>query len=173
MLHGYIHLPEFIKMYTSDLSIWICVNFVVVQLPSHVRFFATPWTEHTRFPCPSLSPGVCSDSCSLSGWCHPTISSSVALFSFYMQSFAASRSFPVSWLFTSDGQSIGAFTMSLKVNSIFFCKKCFLVFSLANYKSYFEILVWIIQIKIRSLCMGLITYLLDGSHYALSLNLAA
>ena len=66
-----------------------------------------------------------------------------------------------------------SFYMSLKVNSIFFCKKCFLVFSLANYKSYFEILVWIIQIKIRSLCMGLITYLLDGSHYALSLNLAA
>ena len=60
-----------------------------------------------RLPSPSLSPGVCSDSCPLNPWCHPTISSSVAPFSSCLQSFPASGSFPVSWLFTSGGQSIG------------------------------------------------------------------
>ena len=56
----------------------------------------------------SLFPGICSDSCSLSWWCHPTISSSPAPFSFPPQSFPASVSFPISQLFTSGGQSIGA-----------------------------------------------------------------
>ena len=60
-----------------------------------------------RFPCPSLCPGVCSDSCPLSRWCHLTISSSATLFSFCLQSFPASGSFPMSQLFTSGGQSIG------------------------------------------------------------------
>ena len=64
--------------------------------------------QHTRLPCPSLSPRVCSNSCTLSQWCHPTISSSVAPFSSWPQSFPASRYFPVSWPFTSGGQSIGA-----------------------------------------------------------------
>ena len=63
--------------------------------------------QHFRLPCPSLSPRVCSNSCQLNQWCHPTISSSVAHFS-YPQYFSASGSFPVSWLFPSDGQSIGA-----------------------------------------------------------------
>ena len=64
--------------------------------------------QHARPPCPSLSPGVCSNSCPLSRWCHPTISSSVIPFSSCLPSFPASRSFPMSWLFTSGGQSIGA-----------------------------------------------------------------
>ena len=64
--------------------------------------------QHARFPCPSLSPRVCSNSCPLSRWCHPTISSSVAPFSSCPQSFPASGSFPVSQFFTSSGQSIGA-----------------------------------------------------------------
>ena len=63
--------------------------------------------QHTRLPCPSLSPRVCSNSCPLSQRCHPTISSFAALFSFCLQSFSASRSFPMSWLFTSGGQTIG------------------------------------------------------------------
>ena len=46
---------------------------------SRVQLFVTHWTQHTRFPCPSLSPGICSNSCPLSQWCHPTISSSVVL----------------------------------------------------------------------------------------------
>ena len=61
-----------------------------------------------RLPCPSLSPRVCSNSCPLSRWCHPTISSSAVPFSSSHQSFPASGSFPVSWFFTSGGQSIGA-----------------------------------------------------------------
>ena len=66
--------------------------------------------QHTRLPCPSLSPRVFSNSCPLSWWCHPTISSSVALFSFCLQSFPASGSFPMSQLFPSSGQIIGAST---------------------------------------------------------------
>ena len=63
--------------------------------------------QHTRLPCPSPSPRVCSSSCPLSRCCHPTISSSVTLFSSCPLSFLASGSFPVSQLFTSAGQSIG------------------------------------------------------------------
>ena len=64
--------------------------------------------QHAKLPCPSPSPGVCSNSCPLSQYCHPAISSSSALFSSCPQSFPASGSFPVSWLFTSGGQSTGA-----------------------------------------------------------------
>ena len=63
---------------------------------------------HTRLPRPSLSPEVCSNSCPLSQWCHPAISPSVVPFSSCPQSLPASGSFPMSWLFTSDGPSIGA-----------------------------------------------------------------
>ena len=62
--------------------------------------------QHARPPCPSPTPGVCSDSCPLSQWCHPTISSSVILFS-CLQSFPASGSFPMSQFFASGGQSVG------------------------------------------------------------------
>ena len=55
--------------------------------------------QHARPPCPSPTPGVYSNSCPLSQWCHPTISSSVVLFSSRLQSFPASGSFPVSQLF--------------------------------------------------------------------------
>ena len=54
--------------------------------------------QHARFPCPSPSPGNCSNSCPLSQWCHPTISSSVIPFSSCLQSFPVSGSFPVSAL---------------------------------------------------------------------------
>ena len=64
--------------------------------------------QHPRLPCPSLSLRICPSSCSLNRWCHLTISSSVALFSFCLQSFLASRSFPMSQLFASRGQSIRA-----------------------------------------------------------------
>ena len=62
--------------------------------------------QHARPPCPSPSPRVYSDSCPLSQWCHPTISSSVVPFSHH-QSFPASRSFQMSQFFASGGQSIG------------------------------------------------------------------
>ena len=64
--------------------------------------------KNTRLPCPSPTPGACSNSCPSSRWCHPAISSSVVPFSCCPQSFPASGSFPVSQFFTSGGQSIGA-----------------------------------------------------------------
>ena len=69
--------------------------------------------QHSRLSYSSLSPGVCSNSRPLSRWCHPTISSSVAPFSSCPQSSPASGSFPVSQLFTSSGQSIGASASAL------------------------------------------------------------
>ena len=63
--------------------------------------------QHAKPPCPSPTPEVYSNSCPLSWWCHPTISSSVVPFSSCPQSFPASGSFPVGQLFTSGGQSIG------------------------------------------------------------------
>ena len=59
--------------------------------------------QHARLPCPSSTPGACSDSCQ---WCHPTISSSVISFSSCLQSFRASGYFPMNQFFISDGQSI-------------------------------------------------------------------
>ena len=64
-------------------------------------------SQHARPPCPSPSPRVHSNPCSLSQWCHPAISSSVVPFFSCPQSFPASGSFPVSQFFTSGGQSIG------------------------------------------------------------------
>ena len=64
--------------------------------------------QHASLPCPSPSPGVCSNLRPLSQWCHPAISSSLVPFSSCPQSFPASGSFPTSQLFTSGGQSIGA-----------------------------------------------------------------
>ena len=64
--------------------------------------------QHAWPPCPSATPRVYSNSCPLSRWCHPTISSSVVCFSSRLQSFPALGSFQMSQLFSSDGQSIGA-----------------------------------------------------------------
>ena len=84
-------------------------------LPSSVQFSCSVVSEslrphtlqHARLPCPSPSPGACSNSCPLSRWCHPTISSSVVPFSSHFQSFPASGSFPLSQFFASGAQSIG------------------------------------------------------------------
>ena len=62
--------------------------------------------QHARLLCPPLSPGDCSNSSSLSQWYYLTISSSAAPFCFFLQSFPESRSFPKSWFFASDCQSI-------------------------------------------------------------------
>ena len=77
------------------------------------------WQQHSRFPCPSPNPRTHSNSCPLSRWCHPTISSSVFPFSSCPQSFPASGSFQMSQLFTSDSQSIGvsASTSLLPMNT--------------------------------------------------------
>ena len=91
------HLP-FARLYSS-----------IVQSLSFVWFFVTPHElQNARIPCPSLSPGICSNSCPLSQWCYLTISSSAVPFSSCPQSFLASGSFPTSQLSAPGGQSIGA-----------------------------------------------------------------
>ena len=64
--------------------------------------------QHIKVPCPSPSPGVCSNSYPLSQWYHPTISSSITHFFSCPHSFPASGFFPIIWLFASGSQSIGA-----------------------------------------------------------------
>ena len=88
------------------LRLFIIVFFVVQSL-SRIRLFQPQGLQHTSLPCPLLSPRACSNSCPLSWWCHPTISSSVVPFSSLFQSFLASESFPTSHFFASGGQSIG------------------------------------------------------------------
>ena len=82
-------------------------NLSSVRSLSHVRLFATSGLQHSRLPCPSPTRRVYPNSCPLSQWCHPTISSSVIPFSSHLQSFPASGSFQMRQLFASGGQSIG------------------------------------------------------------------
>ena len=80
-----------------------------VQFSSVAQLCLTLWEPmDARLPHPSLTPRAWSNSCTSNQWCHPTISSSVIPFSSCLQSFPASGSFPVSHLFTSSSQSIGA-----------------------------------------------------------------
>ena len=72
--------------------------------------------QHTRLPCPSPTPRACSNSCSSSQWCHPTVSFSVIPFSSCLQSFPGSGSFQMSQSFASGGQSIGASASVLPMN---------------------------------------------------------
>ena len=92
---------------------------ILVHFIQFSRSVVSDCLQHTRLPYPSPSPGACSDACPSSWWGHPTISSSVVHFSSCLQSFRASGSFPVSWLFTLGGQSIGvsASTSVLPMNT--------------------------------------------------------
>ena len=81
---------------------------IAVQLLSHLQLFATPWTTARQASLSFTISQSLLKFCLLSQWCHPTISPSVALFSSCPQSFPASGSFPISWLFTSGGQSVRA-----------------------------------------------------------------
>ena len=87
-MHWSVHSVQFSRSVVSD-SLW----------PHEL--------QHARPPCPSPAPRVHPNSCPLSWWCHPTISSSVVPFSSCLQYFPASGSFQMSQLFTSGGQSIG------------------------------------------------------------------
>ena len=90
---------------------FLCMNiFTSVQFScSVVSLVHDPMDQSTPgLPFTSPTPGVCSNSCPWSRWCHPTISSSVIPFSFRLQSFPASGSFPMSQLLTSGDQSIAA-----------------------------------------------------------------
>ena len=86
--------------YTAKLSVQFSLSVMSDSLLPHEL-------QHARPPCPSPTPGVYSNSCPSSWWCHPAISSSVVPFSSCPQSISASGSFPMSQLFASGGQSIG------------------------------------------------------------------
>ena len=104
--NGYMYMYGWVPL----LSTWNyhnIVNWLLIQLLSHIWLFSTPWMQHTRPPCPSATPRVYSNSCPSSRWCHPAISSSVIPFSSCPQSFPASGSFPMSQLFAWGGQSTG------------------------------------------------------------------
>ena len=92
----------FVKAFILNLS-YVVQFSSVAQLCLTLRFHGH---------CPSSTPRAYSNSCPLHRWCHPTISSSVALF-FCLQSFPASGSFPISWLCASSAQSIGASASAL------------------------------------------------------------
>ena len=98
----------------------VCVC-VCVALEVTFKMYGCSVTQSclARLPCPSPSPGACSNSNPLSQWCHPTISSSVVPFSSCPQSFPASGSFQMSQFFTSGGQSIriSASTSVLPMNT--------------------------------------------------------
>ena len=114
----HLYLPNLSHILFANPSTsppWICrCKYAFTQLSS-VQFSCSALSDslrphkphHARPPCPSPIPGVYPNSCPLSRWCHPTISSSVVPFSSCPQSFPASGSFQISQLFTSGGQSIG------------------------------------------------------------------
>ena len=96
------------------------LKFISVQF-SHLIMSDPLWPhelQHSRPPCPSPTPGVFPNSCPLSSWCHPTISSSAIPFSSSLQSFSTSESFQMNQLFASVGQNIGvsASTSVLSIN---------------------------------------------------------
>ena len=114
----YLHLRSF-SMVASLRSPSSCKNTGLCRSCSVTKSCLTLWPhglQHARFPCASPSSGICSNSCSLSQWCHPTILSSVVPFSSCLQSFPASGCVPMSWLFASDGQSVGASASVLPIN---------------------------------------------------------
>ena len=101
---------QYLMQVYSESSTLLRALFNSVQF-SHSVVSDSLWSresQHARPPCPSLTPGVYSNPCSSSWWCHPAISSSVGPFSSCPQSLPASGSFPMSQLFTLGGQSIGA-----------------------------------------------------------------
>ena len=102
----------------STLQHWQTI-VVVVQPLSHVQLFVTPWTVACSPPCLSPTSRVYSNSCPLSRWCPPTISSSVIPFFSRLQYFPASGSFQMSQLFASGGQStrVSASTSVLPMNT--------------------------------------------------------
>ena len=137
-----MHPPSFwwllraVNIWTLPIPLWSPNHFAVYLLPhqerapyehssvqfSHSVMSSTLWTnepQHARPPCPSPTPGVYSNSCPLSPWCHPAISSPVVPFSSCRQSLPASESFPMSQLFACGGESIGvsASTSVLPMNT--------------------------------------------------------
>ena len=107
VLFFHISCDEIVLINVLVIS-YIISHHNFIQLPSWFQFLQSRGLQHARLLCASPAPRVCPSSCYLNRWYHLTISSSVDLFFFYLQSFATSRSFPMSWLFASGDQSIGA-----------------------------------------------------------------
>ena len=94
---------------TQDSAMWSMWLFNSVQF-SRTVVSDSLWPyglQHARLPWPSPTPVACLNSCPMSRWCHPSISSSVIPFSSYLQSFLVSGSFPRNQFFSSSGQSVG------------------------------------------------------------------
>ena len=123
LMNGRIYYLKYTK-YPSINLMWVFTYAKIDRLLYQFSSVAHPCLtllphglQHARPPCPSTTPGVCSNSCPLR-WCHPTISSSVVPFSSRLQSFPASGSFQMSWLFASGGQSIGVSASSVLLMNI-------------------------------------------------------
>ena len=104
---SYFQGGYFLKLCLNDPSVAVPASLQLsfVQSLSRVNYLWPHRPQHARPPCPSPTPGASSNSCPLSWWCHPTISTSAVVFSSCLQAFAASGSFPVSQFSTSGGQS--------------------------------------------------------------------
>ena len=113
------HLHQHLLFVFSSITIRVGMSSIQFSRSVVSHSLRPHGLQHTRPPCPSPMPRVYPNSCPLSWWCHPTISSSVVPFSSCPQSFPASGSFPMSQLFTSGGQNIGvsASTSVLPMNT--------------------------------------------------------
>ena len=109
-MKGRIHPTK--SFFTSNILLFwntctVCISSVQFSRSIMSDSLQPHGMQHARLSCPSSTSGTCSNSCPLSRWYHPTISSSVFPFSSHLHSFPASGSFPMSQFFTSGGQSIG------------------------------------------------------------------
>ena len=106
--YSYIFFSQHYSYFACTLSSREAMIYSAQLSPSVVSDSLWPHgQQHARLPCSSPTPGVYSNSCPLSQWCQPTISSSVIPFSSHLQSFPALGSFPMSQFFASGGQSVG------------------------------------------------------------------
>ena len=114
------YLPQtFFSFPSSQIHLFLLHNPVQLSSCSVVSDSATPWTAACQEPCPTPTPRVYSNSCPLSRWCHPVISSSVVPFSSHLQSFPASGSFLMIQFFASGGQSVRLSAPALSFQWIF------------------------------------------------------
>ena len=113
-IYRYLYLSIYTDIYTQMFisSVQFSHSVVSNSLQPH-------GLQHARPPCPPPIPGVHSNLCPLSLWCHPTISSSVVPFSSHLQSFPASGSFLMSQFFASGGQSIGVSVLPVNIQDWF------------------------------------------------------
>ena len=106
-IHGVTKSDTTEKLNSNNIHIYYQISSVLFSCSVMSDSLRPHESQHARPPCPSPTPGVYSDSCLSSQWCHPGFSSSVIPFSSCPQSLPASESFPMSQLFTWGGQSTG------------------------------------------------------------------